>query len=153
MEAEQILNWCLEHLEGTVLMNSWGETGVFYNPGHVLKRGIYVLTIKEKDGKNDQASQLDRPGMYRVNLGPRKQTYVNLFGPVPKRPPKGGVVELDMDFAQTNILLPHPVYAWMGWVCVVNPSAQTFESMKPLIQESYMFANEKFEKRVKKTGV
>ena len=68
MEAEQILNWCLEHLEGTVLMNSWGETGVFYNPGHVLKRGIYVLTIKEKDGKNDQASQLDRPGMYRVNL-------------------------------------------------------------------------------------
>ena len=91
--------------------------------------------------------------MYRVNLGPRKQTYVNLFGPVPKRPPKGGTVEGDMDFTQTDTLLPHPVYAWMGWVCVLNPSAQTFESMKPLIRESYMFAKEKFEKRVKKTGV
>ncbi|MEY8404305.1 DUF6194 family protein [Oscillospiraceae bacterium 44-34] len=147
MEAEQILNWCLEHLEGTVLMNSWGETGVFYNPGHVLKRGIYVLTIKEKDGKNDQASQLDRPGMYRVNLGPRKQTYVNLFGSVPKRPPKGGVVELEMDFAQTDILLPHPVYAWMGWVCTLNPSKHTFEELKPLILESYEFAKEKFAKR------
>ena len=147
MEAEQILNWCLEHLEGTVLMNSWGETGVFYNPGHVLKRGIYVLTIKEKDGKNDQASQLDRPGMYRVNLGLRKQTYVNLFGSVPKRPPKGGVVELEMDFAQTDILLPHPVYAWMGWVCTLNPSKHTFEELKPLILESYEFAKEKFEKR------
>lgn len=147
MEAEQILNWCLEHLEGTVLMNSWGETGVFYNPGHVLKRGIYVLTIKEKDGKNDQASQLDRPGMYRVNLGLRKQTYVNLFGSVPKRPPKGGVVELEMDFAQTDILLPHPVYAWMGWVCTLNPSKHTFEELKPLILESYEFAKEKFAKR------
>ena len=147
MEAEQILNWCLEHLEGTVLMNSWGETVVFYNPGHVLKRGIYVLTIKEKDGKNDQASQLDRPGMYRVNLGPRKQTYVNLFGSVPKRPPKGGVVELEMDFAQTDILLPHPVYAWMGWVCTLNPSKHTFEELKPLILESYEFAKEKFAKR------
>ena len=147
MEAEQILNWCLEHLEGTVLMNSWGETGVFYNPGHVLKRGIYVLTIKEKDGKNDQASQLDRPGMYRVNLGPRKQTYVNLFGSVPKRPPKGGVVELEMDFAQTDILLPHPVYAWMGWVCTLNPSKHAFEELKPLILESYEFAKEKFAKR------
>lgn len=147
MEAEQILNWCLEHLEGTVLMNSWGETGVFYNPGHVLKRGIYVLTIKEKDGENDQASQLDRPGMYRVNLGPRKQTYVNLFGSVPKRPPKGGVVELEMDFAQTDILLPHPVYAWMGWVCTLNPSKHTFEELKPLILESYEFAKEKFAKR------
>ena len=91
--------------------------------------------------------------MYRVNLGPRKQTYVNLFGPVPKRPPKGGVVEGDMDFTRTDTLLPHPVYAWMGWVCVLNPSVQTFESMKPLILESYMFAKEKFEKRVKKTGV
>ena len=118
-----------------------------------MKRGVYVLTVKEKDGDNDRASQLDRPGVYRVNLGPRKQTYVNLFGPAPKRPPKGGVVEGDMDFTQTDTLLPHPVYAWMGWVCVLNPSAQTFESMKPLIRESYMFAKEKFEKRVKKTGV
>ena len=85
--------------------------------------------------------------MYRVNLGPRKQTYVNLFGSVPKRPPKGGVVELEMDFAQTDILLPHPVYAWMGWVCTLNPSKHTFEELKPLILESYEFAKEKFAKR------
>ena len=64
MEPKQILDWCLADLEGTVLVNSWGETGVFYNPGKVLKRGVYVLTVKEKDGDNDRASQLDRPGGY-----------------------------------------------------------------------------------------
>ena len=47
MEPKQILDWCLADLEGTVLVNSWGETGVFYNPGKVLKRGVYVLTVKE----------------------------------------------------------------------------------------------------------
>ena len=72
MEPKQILDWCLEHLEGTVLVNSWGEAGIFYNPGHVLKRGVYVLTVKEKDGDNDRASQLNRKGVYRVNVGDRK---------------------------------------------------------------------------------
>lgn len=42
-------NNCLEILEGTILVESWGEKGIFYNPGHVLKRGVYILTVKEKD--------------------------------------------------------------------------------------------------------
>jgi hypothetical protein len=28
----------------------------------VLKRGVYILTVKEKDGDNDKGSKLDRPG-------------------------------------------------------------------------------------------
>ena len=54
MESEEILNYCLEHLEGTVSVSSWGEKGIFYNPDNRLKRGIYILTIKEKDGENAQ---------------------------------------------------------------------------------------------------
>ncbi len=46
-------------------MESWGEKGIFYNPGRVLKRGVYILTVKEKDGDNDKGSKLDRPGVYR----------------------------------------------------------------------------------------
>lgn len=59
----------ISSLNGTVLVKSWGEKGIFYNPGLVLKRGAYVLTVKEKDGDNDKASNLDRTGIYRVNLG------------------------------------------------------------------------------------
>ena len=44
MEAKQILDYCLSSLNGTVLVESWGEKGIFYNPGLVLKRGVYVLT-------------------------------------------------------------------------------------------------------------
>lgn len=75
MKSEEILNYCLENLKGTVFVNSWGEKGVFYNPDKSLKRGIYILTIKEKDGENDKSSKLDRDGIYRVNLGVRKENF------------------------------------------------------------------------------
>ena len=39
MKPDEILKYCLENLEGSVLVESWGENGIFYNPGHVLKRG------------------------------------------------------------------------------------------------------------------
>ncbi|NBH88273.1 hypothetical protein D7V78_02330 [Parabacteroides distasonis] len=43
--------------------------------------------------------------------------------------------------------MPHPVYAWMGWICALSPSETTFESLKPYILESYEYAKEKFSKR------
>ena len=57
MKPDEILQYCLETLEGTILVSSWGERGVFYNPGGKLKRGVYVLTVKERDGENDRSSQ------------------------------------------------------------------------------------------------
>ena len=53
MTPDKILQYCLNNLEGTVLVNSWGEKGIFYNPNNTLKRGVYILTVKEKDGEND----------------------------------------------------------------------------------------------------
>ena len=104
---DSILAYCMEHLEGVVLRESWGERGIYYNPGETLPRGVYILTIKEKDGENDRASQLDREGVYRVNLGLRKPSFRALFGELPKRPPAGGVVEMPYDFAALDRLIPH----------------------------------------------
>lgn len=147
MKPDDILAYCLKNLTGTILVESWGERGIFYNPNHTLKRGTYVLTIKEKDGANDKSSHLNRQGIYRVNLGLKKPSFQTLFGPVPARPAAGGVVEMPYDFTAADCLLPHPVYAWMGWISVLNPSPSTFNKLKPLIQESYEFAVEKFKKR------
>lgn len=132
MEPTEILDYCLAEWEGTVLVNSWGEQGIFYNPDHRLKRGVYILTIKEKDGAHDKSSRLDRPQVYRVNLGVERTTFQRLFGPLPKRPVQGGTVDMAYDFSSMDRLLPHPVYAWMGWICVLNPSRETFERLKPL---------------------
>lgn len=147
MEPEKVLEYCLGNLDGTVSVYSWGEKGIFYNPDNKLKRGVYILTVKEKDGGNDNASNLDRENIYRVNLGVRKETFIKMFGYVPKRPSKGGVVDMDFDFTMVDQMIPHPVYAWMGWICSLNPSEETFEKLKPLIREAYEYAKEKYGKR------
>lgn len=144
---DNILKYCLDNLEGVAEVRSWGERGIFYNPSSVLKRGVYVLTIKEKDGGNDRASRLDREGAWRVNIGVRKQTFRTLFGELPKRPCKGSIVDMPYNFTAKNVIMPHPVYAWMGWICALSPSETTFESLKPYILESYEYAKEKFSKR------
>lgn len=54
---------------------------------------------------------------------------------------------MPFDFTATNVIMPHPVYAWMGWICVLNPSEDTFEHMKSLIHDAYEYATEKFVKR------
>lgn len=110
MAPDDILSYCLSRLRETVRIESRGEQGVFYNPGHKFKRGIYVLIVKEKDGPNGRASRLDRPGVFRVNLGVGKDTFRRLFGLRPARPPRGGVIGMDVDFTARDALLPHPIY-------------------------------------------
>lgn len=147
MNPDEILRYCLENFDGTVLTDSWGERGIFYNPDRALKRGVYVLTVKEKDGENDSSSNLNRENIYRVNIGVRKPTFLRLFGEIPGRPPKGGTVGIKTDFTETDRILPHPVYAWMAWICCLSPSAETFGALKPLIREAYEYAKEKYRKR------
>ena len=87
MTPNDILSYCQSNLKDVVLVESWGERGIFYNPNGVLKRGVYVLTVKEKDGDNDKGSMLNRDNVYRVNVGLRKQTFIKKFGYIPERPP------------------------------------------------------------------
>jgi hypothetical protein len=53
--------------------SSWGETSFFYNPGQLFPYGVYFCTIKEKDGANDQSSNLARDGIYRFSIGLPKE--------------------------------------------------------------------------------
>lgn len=131
---------------------NWGERGLFYNPGAVLPKGIYLLTFKEKDGPNDKASQTDRDGVFRLNLGLSKPTFRTLFGPPPARPPAGGIVTNGHDFTQLDQIMPHPVYGWMSWIGVLNPSQETFEQLKPMIAEAVGDAQKKFQARTRKTA-
>jgi predicted DNA-binding protein (MmcQ/YjbR family) len=60
-----------------------------------------------------------------------KETFRALFG---EQTPAG------IDFTALDRLMPHPVYAKMYWVSVINPSDKTVETVKPLIAEARSLA-------------
>ncbi len=83
-------------------------------------------TLVENDD-NDQASDLERPGIFRLNIGVGRATFERLVGD-----------QVDPDFRVLDRLLPHPVYARQGWLCILNPSHATFrEVVVPLLAEAH----------------
>lgn len=137
MHIKDIEDYILENFKDVHPLNSWGEKSFFLNPNKQLKRGTYFATLKEKDGENDKASFLDRENVFRLNMGITKECYLSLFSHIPERPAKGCCIKDDYNFQELNKILPHPIYAWMGWVCVLNPDSKTFETCKKLLDNAY----------------
>lgn len=111
---------------------AWGDTFFIYDPDRTFEgtRRFPFATIVTKDyGDFDNRSNLDRPDVYRLNIGVSKATYSALF-------PAGGA----HDFTALDAVMPHPVYGVNHWLCVLNPSAAMFERLKPMLAEAYEIA-------------
>jgi hypothetical protein len=150
VKPDQIIKTITSEFEGVVPKQSWGETSLFYNPGKALPNGVYFCTIKEKNGDNDKASNLDRLDVFRVSIGIGKPAYETIFGDRPKRPSKGCIIDTEYDFTALNELMPHPIYGWASWVQILNPTAQSFIEHLVLIGEAYASAVIKFDKKMAK---
>jgi hypothetical protein len=111
---------------------AWGDTFFIYDPDRNLDgaRRFPFATIVTKDyGDFDNASKLDRPGVFRLNVGVSKETFAKLFAAGDEH-----------DFTQLDHLMPHPVYGRNHFVCVLNPSDSTFQAIAPLLKEAYEIA-------------
>lgn len=137
MHIDDIQRYILEHYDDINLVNTWGEKSFFINPGQKLKRGTYFATLKEKDSENDKASYLDRNNIYRLNIGINKEYFISMFSTLPARPKKGCIIEGNHNFLGLNTILPHPVYGWMAWICILNPDYNTFNECKKLLDNAY----------------
>lgn len=152
MQKKDVSEYLLNRYPELVSIDAWGELSFFYNPGRRLPRGVYFATLKDKDGANDKASNLNRDGVFRFNFGISKSSYEETFGIKPARPAAGGVVSTGHDFTELNQLLPHPVYAWLYWVCIINPDQAAVHRLKPLLDESYDLVVNKYNKRINRSG-
>jgi hypothetical protein len=102
-------------------------------------------TIVTKDyGEFDNLSQLDRPDVFRLNIGVSRETFQTLFGYLPG---KKGAESVEYDYAALDKLMPHPVYAPQSFVCVLNPSPETFEAVKPLLAEAWSIVEARHSKQ------
>ena len=137
MAPDDILDHLLALDPGLGIRPYWGERSVFYNPGRAAPLGVIFASIKDHDGENDSSARLSRDGVYRFAFALDRETYAERFGAMPGRPPKGGVVDLPgYDPTRLRELMPHPVYAWMGWVQILSPTADRYEALRPLLAAS-----------------
>jgi hypothetical protein len=141
MDESAITQYITDTFDGLDVVAAPGVTFFFYDPGRTLPpdRRLPFATLVTSD-EFDSASHLNRPSVFRLNLGVSSKTYRSLFGPQPSPPADAGVVETGHDFSALDQVLPHPVYAPMSWVCVLNPSDETFQAVRPLLAEAYDLA-------------
>jgi uncharacterized protein DUF6194 len=107
------------------------DTFFIYDPDRNFepKQRFPFATIVTKDYPGwDESS--NRPGIYRLNIGVSRETFRRLF-------PAAEASAAQVDYAALDQLMPHPAYAAQSWLSVLNPSAETFASLQPLLDEAY----------------
>src|SRR5260370_14974153 len=111
---------------------AWGDSFFIYDPKRDLEesRSFQLATFVTQDyGEFDNKTTLNRPGVFRLNIGVSKETFAKLFDPTQEHA-----------FTALDRLMPHPEYGANHFVCVLNPRDSTFESVKPLLNEAYEIA-------------
>ncbi len=144
MDEATITTYLTTTFPGVVVTSAEGATSFAYDPDRVPSAAVYFATLKSRDEPNDDVSQLDRPAVFRLNIALPVEDFQRLFGPPPPPPGDDGLVETRHDFSALDRLLPHPVYAYLAWACVVSPSAATLETMKPLLARAYALAQARY---------
>lgn len=125
---QAMLSQYILSFDGVEMTEALGYKFFFYKDERVLAFATLALT----DNQYEQVSNLNRPGVYRLNIGLTRATFDALFGS--HNPDLNAY-----DFTELDKLMPHPDYAAQSFVCVLNPE-NTWEKVKELLQEAYQQA-------------
>jgi hypothetical protein len=141
MDESAVAKYITDTFPGVDAVMADGNYFFFYDPDRTTPpdHRFPFATLVTND-QYDQASRLDRPGVFRLDFGVSKATYESLVGAPPAppaRPGASGVVETGHDFTVLDQIMPHPIYANMFWLCVLSPGDATFEKVKPFLAEAY----------------
>ena len=146
LSASALLSAIKRELPGTVTTEGSGDLFVFYDPDGVTvpERRFPFITVVTGD-RYDAASRLDRDAAsFRVNLGVDRPTYEALLGPAPRQAAGREVIDTGFDYTSPDLVMPHPFYAPMHWVCVVNPDERSRASLADLMQAAHALARARY---------
>jgi hypothetical protein len=137
VDVDELTRHITDTFAGVRVAEHRGDLFFLYDPDGDLppQRQLPFVTIVTGD-HYDTASELDRDGAYRVNIGLTRAGYAEL------------ITESTVDsHTARDTLLPHPEYAGQHWVCVVNPGPRTADTVRRLIADAYEFAARKHTNR------
>lgn len=136
IDASFITSYITDTFENVETTANMGYTFFFYRDDHMHA----FATIASTGNEYEKISNLERPSVYRLNIGISRETFKSLFG-------KGKIDLSPYDFTALDTIMPHPDYSLQHFLCVLSPSEATFEKIKPLLAEAYEVAMKRYNKR------
>lgn len=133
MTEHDLARYITETLPNVETTSQFGYLFFFYRN----ERMMPFATIALPGNEHERASKLDRPGVFRVNIGVTKAAFESLFGSA-----KPDLTRYD--FAALNTLMPHPDYAAQHFVCVLCPEGDTLERTRALLAEAHALAAKRY---------
>lgn len=106
---------------------AWGDRFFYVGPD---RRQPFATIVEHDVPGFDEASQLHRPGVFRLNLDLGRAEFERLFGFAPKDFEEH---RDEFDFARLDTLVPHPGYALYGFGSIVMPGPQLLPEVDGLL--------------------
>ena len=133
MSESAVIDYIMKTFPKAETTIAYGYNMFFYGSDRKLS---FATTISS-DYDYDHVSNLNRPGVFRLNIGGGKQTFQSLFG-------TAKVDVKNYDFTALDVIMPHPDYAQQHYICVLSPSEATFEKIRLLLAEAYDIAARRY---------
>ncbi|HVU09815.1 MAG TPA: DUF6194 family protein [Phototrophicaceae bacterium] len=115
---------------------NYGYSFFFVGADHRLG----FVTIANSDNDYDRVSNLDRDGVFRLNIGLSRDSFDELVG---------SVDPANVDYTALNVVMPHPEYAKQNFICILNPSGDNEALTKELIVEAHEIAARRIGRKTK----
>lgn len=141
MNLDTLRRYLVDNFPGTDVLEANGDMFFVHDPDRDLpdERKMPWATLVTSDF-NDSASDLDRPGVFRLNVGLSKARYRELF------PGEG-----EYDTTALDVVMPHPVYGSYHWLCVLNPDI-TWPAVRGLLDHAHALASRKYANAAARRG-
>ena len=123
---------------------AWGDRFFFVGPD---RRQPFASIVERDVPGFDEESQLDRPGVFRLNVELGRTEFERRFGFAPKdfEEHRG-----EFDFARADRLVPHPGYALYGWASIVSPGPQMLPEIDRLVTHARARAVDRHERSLRR---
>jgi len=120
---------------------AWGDSFFYYDPDWDIttdKRFPFATIVTKNYPGFDEASNVDRDGIFRLNISVGRRRFEELIGYPPSQHAEH---EADFDYSTIDTLIPHPVYATQAWVSILNPGEQSGDQARSLLTEAHARAS------------
>jgi hypothetical protein len=126
----------VSNLENVQQTENFGYTFFFIGDDQTVP----FVTIAHTDNDYEKVSNLNREGVFRINIGVSRKTFNDLIGEATSEP---------IDYTVLNTIFPHPDYAKQNFICILNPADENVEKTKQLITEAHALALARFQRKAK----